>query len=340
MESSLVIVTGGCGYIGSHTISQLICKGYRVISIDNLSRSSISTVSDIHRATKLPKVQNVQIDLCDASAVSSFFETIKTPFSIIHFAAYKSVPESVLRPDIYYHNNIQSLLNILRVATNSLCNGFVFSSSCSVYGDIKSLPVTEQTPLSPPQSPYAHTKVIGESIIRDFSEAFDLNSICLRYFNPVGAHPSGLLGETPFNTASNLIPVITQTAIGLRESMTVFGGNLNTRDGTCVRDYVHVMDIADAHILALEYLFSNPKCHEIVNLGSGSGVSVLEAISMLEQIISSSINYTIGDSRPGDVVEIYSDCSKANLLFGWRPQYDLFSMLDSAWKWQLELSIR
>lgn len=339
-EKPLIVVTGGCGYIGSHTISQLLCRGYDVISIDNLSRSNISSLSDVHRASKFPIVANFCIDLCDKNEVLKFFESIDRSFSIIHFAAFKSVPESVKYPDIYYQNNIQSLLNVLDCSRLPLCSGFVFSSSCSVYGCIESLPVTELTPLSPPQSPYAYTKVIGESIVRDFSIAFGLKSLCLRYFNPVGAHPSGLLGETPFHKPSNLIPVLTQTAIGIRDSMTVFGGALNTRDGSCVRDYVHVMDISDAHILALEYIFAHSNCFEIINLGSGYGVSVFEAISMLEKITRRPLNYVVGDARPGDVTAIYSDCSKALSLLGWTPQHDLYSMIDSAWKWQVELANR
>lgn len=338
MLDSLVIVTGGCGYIGSHTISLLISRGVNVISIDNLSRSSNRSLDNIHRATNCTHLQNIEIDLCVLKDVQDFFSSITVPFSVIHFAAFKSVPESIQRPDIYYQNNIQSLVNVLSVCRSHLCRGFVFSSSCSVYGNINSLPVTELTELSSPQSPYAYTKVVGETIVRDFSSAFGLNSFCLRYFNPVGAHPSGLLGETPYDIPSNLIPVITQTAVGIRKSMTVFGGNLNTRDGSCIRDYVHVMDIADAHILALDYLHLHTDTYEIVNLGSGSGVSVFEAISMLEDITSKKLKYIVGEPRIGDVVEIFSDCSKAYSLFGWKPIYNLYEMINSAWIWQLELS--
>jgi UDP-glucose 4-epimerase len=340
MKKSTVVVTGGCGYIGSHTLIQLANEGYDVISIDNYSRSSPLNIDNIHRVLGSNLIINHNIDLSSRSDVFKLFRTFSKPFSVIHFAALKSVPESVTNPSIYYCNNISSLLNTLDASLAFGAKDFVFSSSCSVYGDIKDLPVAESTPLSKPQSPYAFTKVIGESIMNDYFDAFGLNSICLRYFNPVGAHPSGLIGETPFGTPNNLVPVLTQTLIGLRDSMEVYGGSLPTRDGSCIRDYVHVLDIANAHVSALKYLDRQTHCHEIINLGSGTGTSVFEAISMLESITNLKLNYTVAQPREGDVIEIYSNCQKARSLLNWAPTYSLEDMISSAWKWELELAKR
>jgi len=340
MKRSTVIVTGGCGYIGSHTLIQLAKKGYDVISIDNYSRSSPKNLDYVHRVLGSKSILNHNIDLNSRSDVFELFRTISKPFSVIHFAAFKSVPESVINPSIYYNNNIISLLNTLDASLEYGATSFVFSSSCSVYGDIKELPVSECTPLCTPQSPYAFTKVIGESIINDYFDAFGMNSICLRYFNPVGAHPSGLIGETPFGTPNNLFPVLTQTLIGLRESMQVFGGTLPTRDGSCIRDYVHVLDIANAHVSALNYLDHQTHCREIINLGSGSGTSVFEAISMLESITNLKLNYAVAQPREGDVTEIYSNCEKARSLLNWSPIYNLKDIVTSAWNWERELAKR
>jgi UDP-glucose 4-epimerase len=337
MRNKLVVVTGGCGYIGSHTIIELINNGFEVISIDDFSRSTQTALDRIEAITGR-RVKNYPVDLCDAAAVDSVFSELQHAAGLIHFAAFKSVPESVSRPEIYYQNNLFSLVNVLTSSLRFGIENVVFSSSCSVYGDITELPVTEKTNLSNPKSPYASTKIMGEKMVSDICRAHGINGICLRYFNPVGAHSSGLLGEMPLHAPDNLVPVITQTAIGKRESMMVFGGNLDTRDGSCIRDYVHVMDIANAHVLALQYLQDKEAVCEIINLGTGKGVSVFEAIATFEAVSGMKLNYKVGDPRKGDVVEIYSNVEKANQLLGWKPKFDITDMMSSAWKWQLQIS--
>jgi UDP-glucose 4-epimerase len=336
MAKPLVVVTGGTGYIGSHTLIELIENGFDVVSIDNYSRSSQRSLELVQQITGY-SVRNHEVDLCDAEKVNEVLGQLKGAAGIIHFAAFKSVPESVANPELYYQNNLFSLVNILK---GSLANGiknFVFSSSCSVYGDIEQLPVSESTPLSAPKSPYAATKVMGEMIVRDFAQAHEMNAVCLRYFNPVGAHPSGLIGEMPLNRPDNLVPVITQTAIGKREQLTVFGGNLPTRDGSCIRDYVHVVDIAHAHVLALQFLQDKSSLFDIINLGTGAGVSVFEAIKTFEQVSGQKLNYEVGPPREGDVVEIFSDVKKSQDILGWQPKYTITDMMSSAWKWELQL---
>lgn len=339
MAKPLVVVTGGTGYIGSHTIIELLENGFDVVSIDNFSRSSKKVLSLIQKITGV-KVRNIEVNLCDEAKVDEALESLKHAAGIIHFAAFKSVPESVASPELYYYNNLTSLVYVLNGCLKHGIRNFVFSSSCSVYGDIAQLPVSENTPLSAPKSPYAATKVMGEQIVRDVCRAHSLNGICLRYFNPVGAHPSGMLGEMPLQRPDNLVPVITQTAIGKRESLTVFGGKLPTRDGSCIRDYIHVLDIAHAHVLALQYLQRNKDVNEIINLGTGEGVSVFEAINTFEAVSGVALNYEVGPPREGDVVEIYSDVQKASALLGWKAKYSLTDMMSSAWKWELELSKR
>lgn len=337
MNKKLVVVTGGCGYIGSHTIIQLINNGFDVVSIDNLSRSSVVALANVKRITGCD-VKNYVVDLTSVEDTDQVFTKLGNVYGLIHFAAYKSVPESISFPEVYYRNNISSLVNVLSNCVKYAVKNVVFSSSCSVYGDIDKLPVSEKTLVSEPKSPYASTKIVGERIVKDICTAHNIKSMCLRYFNPVGAHPSGHLGEMPLLRPDNLVPVITQTAIGKRASMEVFGGKLNTRDGSCVRDYVHVMDIADAHVLALQRLEGiDGKC-EIINLGTGRGVSVLEAIKTFEKVSGVKLNYKIGDPRDGDVVEIYSDVEKAKNMLGWLPKYDITEMMSSAWLWELELN--
>jgi UDP-glucose 4-epimerase len=333
----LVIVTGGTGYIGSHTIIELVEAGFEVVSIDNLSRSSDKSLDQVEKITG-KKVRNYNIDLCDGAAVDRVLEEFEEAAGLIHFAAYKSVPESVSNPELYYSNNLASLVNVLQSCRLHKIKNVVFSSSCSVYGDISSLPVSESTPLSEPKSPYAATKVMGEQIVKDICKAHGISSLCLRYFNPVGAHPSGLLGEMPLNRPDNLVPVITQAAIGKREALTVFGGELGTRDGSCIRDYVHVSDIAAAHVLALQYLQERSTVFDIINLGTGSGVSVFEAINTFEVVSGQKLNYIVGEPREGDVVEIYSDVQKAGALLQWKPKYNLEDMMSSAWKWEQQLA--
>jgi UDP-glucose 4-epimerase len=338
-SKNTIIVTGGAGYIGSATIIELLeTTDFNVISIDNYTNSSSKTFDRIKKITG-KKVTNYDIDLCNKISLEKIFENEKNIVGIIHFAAYKSVGESVSNPYKYYHNNINSLLNVLECCLTFNISNFIFSSSCSVYGNINQLPVKEDTHFEKAESPYAYTKQVGEEMIKDYTTAFpQLQAIALRYFNPVGAHISGLIGESPINKANNLVPIITQTAIGKIKQMTVFGNDYPTRDGTCIRDYIHVSDIATAHIKAMMYLIElkNQTNFSIFNLGTGSGVSVLEAISAFEKISGEKLNYTIGDKRPGDVIAIYSDTTKSEQELGWKPQFSLDKMMDTAWKWELE----
>ncbi len=328
---SKILVTGGCGYIGGHTIADLVQKGFEVISIDNLSRGSLRMKEGLEKLLGKP-VQNYEVDLCDAAATRAVFEENRDIAGIIHFAAYKSVGESVGHPLRYFHNNIASLVNILQCAVDFGVPRFVFSSSCSVYGNVETLPVSESAPLSEPQSPYARTKVMGEGICADVAHAHPALSITLlRYFNPVGAHPSGLIGELQ-EAPENLVPIVTQTAIGRRPAMAVHGTDYDTRDGSCIRDYIHVMDIADAHTKALQYT-PDSNC-EIFNLGSGNGTSVLELIAAFEKVSSEKLAYNIGPRRPGDVIAVYADNAKARKSLGWKLHYDLDACMDTAWKWE------
>lgn len=338
-SKNTILVTGGAGYIGSHTIIELLeTTAFNIVSIDNYSNSTSETFDRIERITG-KKVVNYAIDICDKTALETVFKNDNSIIGIIHFAAYKAVGESVENPQKYYHNNINSLLNILDCSVKYNISNFIFSSSCSVYGNISELPVKENTPLGKAESPYAYTKQIGEIILKDYSIAYQkLQTIALRYFNPVGAHISGYNGELPINKPNNLVPLITTTAIGKNPLLTVFGSDYPTRDGTCIRDYVHVTDIAIAHIKALQYLIdkNNTTNFSIYNLGTGNGVSVLEAISVFEKISGKKLNYKIGPKRPGDVGAIYSDNSLTEKTLGWSPKYNLEDMMSSAWKWELE----
>lgn len=333
-----ILVTGGAGYIGSHTLIELIDQGYNdIISVDNFSNSDESTYRRIEKISGV-SIKNYEIDLTNKSACEKLFED-ENIVSIIHFAAFKSVPESVANPLAYYHNNLASLVNLLECCRKYNCNQFIFSSSCSVYGNAKELPVTEDTQLGIPESPYAQTKFIGEQILMDTVKAnTNLKVIILRYFNPVGAHESGLNGEPESERPNNLVPFITQTAAGLKEQLQIFGGDYNTKDGTCVRDYIHVSDIADAHILALSYLEKMDKQLDILNLGTGNGVTVLEAVKSFEKVNRLSLNYAIVERREGDVEAVFANNIKAKTLLGWNPKYGLDEMMQSAWKWQMHLS--
>jgi UDP-glucose 4-epimerase len=333
-----ILITGGAGYIGSHTIIELIENtGFNVISVDNFSNSSAKTFERIKQITG-KKIQNYSIDLCDKTALENVFEKEPNIAGIIHFAAFKSVPESVSNPYKYYHNNINSLLNILECCLKYSVDNFIFSSSCSVYGNINNLPVSENTPFGKAESPYAYTKQVGEEIMKDYTRAYQkLQCIALRYFNPVGAHLSGLIGEDPINPATNLVPVITETAIGKRNSMRVFGNDYNTRDGSCIRDYIHVTDIAIAHIKAMEFIINKKQNnnYSVFNLGTGTGVSVFEAITAFEKISKLKLNYTIAPKREGDVSAIYSNTELTEKTLHWKPEFSLEEMMESAWKWQL-----
>jgi UDP-glucose 4-epimerase len=335
-----IIVAGGAGYIGSHTIIELLqTTDYNIVSIDNFSNSSVETFARIEQITG-KRVVNYDLDICDEQKLQQVFEKEKNILGIIHFAAYKSVPESVEDPAKYYKNNLNSLLNILESCRKYSIQNLIFSSSCSVYGNINDLPVKETTPLGKPESPYAATKQIGEEILKDYAKAFqNLNIVALRYFNPVGAHISGLNGELPLIKPNNLVPIITNTAIGILKQMTVYGNDYPTRDGTCIRDYVHVSDIATAHIKAVLYLIEkkNANNFSISNLGTGTGVSVLEAIHAFEKISGQKLNYVLGPKRSGDVGAIYSDNSFSERELNWKPKYNLEQMMETAWKWELHL---
>lgn len=333
-----ILVTGGCGYIGAHTIVDLIENGFEVISVDDLSRGSLRMMQGIEKIVGKP-VKNYKVNLCNADDTETIFIENPDIAGIIHFAAFKSVPESVDLPLKYYRNNIDSLVNVLQCAETYKINHFVFSSSCSVYGNAQKLPVEETAPLVDPESPYAHTKQIGEMICRNFAKKHpEFNVTLLRYFNPVGAHPSAKIGELQ-EKPENLVPVITQTAIGKRQEMQVFGTDYPTRDGSCVRDYIHVMDIANAHTKAIQYTLegNNTANCEVFNLGSGNGVTVLELINAFEKVSGEKLNYKLGPRRPGDVVQVYANNAKARALLDWDIKYTLDQMMDTAWRWELAM---
>lgn len=329
-----IIVTGGCGYIGSHTIVSLIESGFDVVSIDNLSNSYETALDGVYKITGV-KVKNYNIDLCNKTDTLKVFEENKDAIGIIHFAAKKYVNESVEQPILYYKNNINSLLNVLEACNVFEVNNFVFSSSCSVYGNAAKLPVDENCPLAQPESPYANTKVIGEQIINDVAKTSKIKATLLRYFNPAGAHSSILIGENPKVAPQNIVPRITGTALGKYPNFGVAGTDYPTKDGTCVRDYIHVSDIADAHVKALHWLIGKETLQtpEIFNLGTGNGVSVLEMIQAFEKANNIKLNYSIEARRQGDVVAIYADNTKAKNVLAWLPKTSIEQMMKSAFEW-------
>ena len=333
-----ILVTGGCGYIGAHTIVDLIENGFDVISADNNSRSNESVLDAVEKITG-KAVKNYKVDLCIYDDTVAIFQENPDINGIIHFAAYKAVGESVEKPLLYFENNLNSLINILKCANEFSVPNFVFSSSCTVYGNPDKIPVTEETPMKPAESAYGATKQMGEKIVVDAVNANTNNAILLRYFNPVGAHPSNQMGEIPLGKPQNLVPAITQTAIGKLPGMKVWGNDYDTRDGSCVRDYIHVCDIAHAHTLALNYLLEgrNQSNCDVFNLGTGDGLTVLEIINAFEKISGVKLNYDIGPRRSGDVVAIYANNDKAKNLLGWNPKYNLQDMMATAWKWELKL---
>jgi len=336
---SKVLVTGGCGYIGSHTIVALIEAGHNVISIDSFDNSYPDVLDSIHQITSR-SITNLNIDLRDQSSTLSALSSHHDVDAIIHFAAYKSVNESITYPTLYFDNNIKSLLHIIEFAHQASVKNLVFSSSCTVYGTPDLIPVTEHSPIQPANSPYGRSKQICEEILRDVGQYSDINISSLRYFNPGGAHPSGLIGERSKKPALNLIPVITETAIGKRDTCTVFGSNYDTRDGSCIRDYIHIMDLAAAHVRALEFMKSNKdiQSFDVFNLGIGNGVTVLEAIQSFIKVTGQNLNYTLGPARDGDVPAIYSNLEKAKNVLGWHPQYTIDDIMSSAWKWELAMA--
>ena len=333
-----ILVTGGCGYIGAHTIIDLIENGFEVISVDDNSRSNSRILEGVERITG-KKIKNYKVDLCDFDDTFAIFQENEDILGIIHFAAYKSVNESVEKPLLYFENNLNSLINILKCTQEFKIPWFVFSSSCTVYGNPDEIPVTELTPPKPAESPYGYTKQMGEQIVNEFSKSFPTQCILLRYFNPVGAHPSAIIGELPIGKPQNLVPAITQTAIGKIPKMIVYGDDYDTRDGSCMRDFIHVSDIASAHTLSIKYLesaISNVRC-QVFNLGSGNGVTVLEAIRAFEKVSGVKLNYEIGPRRPGDVIAIYANNDFARKVLGWNPEFTLEEMMATAWKWEQRL---
>jgi len=333
-----ILVTGGTGYIGSHTIVDLIENGFEVVSADNFYNSRPSALEGIAAITGV-KVKNYNINLADCTATLEMFETEKFD-GAIHFAAYKLVGESVEKPLEYYRNNVNSLINVMEGLKRQGSSNLVFSSSCSVYGNADELPVTEATPRKEAESPYALTKQMGEDMITDFCKAVpNFKAILLRYFNPAGAHESGKIGEDPSNPATSLVPVITGVAAGKRDKMTVFGTDYDTRDGSCVRDYIHVQDLAHAHTLALQYVMagkakSNPS---LFNLGIGEGLTVLEAINAFEKVSGVKLNYELGSRRAGDVIAVYADRSLATSELGWEPSRGVEAIMRTAWAWEQSL---
>ncbi len=332
-----VLVTGGLGFIGSHTVVELQNEGFEVYIIDNLSNSKIEVLDRITSITGV-KPNFFNIDLRDKAAVKDFFANNKVD-GTIHFAAYKAVGESVQIPLEYYENNIGSLVYILQEMKANNLNNFIFSSSCTVYGQADELPITENAPIKPAESPYGNTKQIGEEIIKDATKISALKAIALRYFNPIGSHESAKIGELPIGVPQNLIPYVVQTAAGLRDELSVFGSDYNTPDGTAVRDYIHVVDIAKAHIVALKRLIedNNKAQYEVFNLGTGQGNSVLEVIKSFEKVTGKKVNYKLVARREGDVTAAYADTNYANNELGWKTELSLDEALLSAWKWQQTL---
>lgn len=330
-----ILVTGGLGFIGSHTVVELQNEGFEVIVIDNLSNSSVDVLDGIERITnQKPLFEN--IDLRDKKSVKDFFAKHKDINGVIHFAASKAVGESVENPLLYYENNINALVYLLQELQAKEKANFIFSSSCTVYGQAEKMPITENAPVQEAMSPYGNTKQIGEEIIFDVANVSNINAILLRYFNPIGAHPSAEIGELPLGVPQNLVPFITQTAVGLRNELSVFGDDYPTPDGTAIRDYIHVVDLAKAHVVALQRLINknNLEKVETFNVGTGKGSSVLEVIHAFEKVSNQKLPYKIVNRRPGDVIEAYANTDKANKVLGWHAESTLEDALESAWKWE------
>ncbi|WP_209404684.1 UDP-glucose 4-epimerase GalE [Pseudozobellia sp. WGM2] len=334
-----ILVTGGLGFIGSHTVVELQNEGFEVVIIDDCSNSSEEVLKGITAISgKTPIFE--KIDLKEKESVSDFFKRHDDIQGVIHFAASKAVGESVEKPLLYYENNIATLVYLLKELSNKDNSNFIFSSSCTVYGQADKMPITEDAPVKPAESPYGNTKQIGEEIIRETCKVTDgLNAIALRYFNPMGAHPSAEIGELPIGVPQNLVPFITQTGVGLRQELSVFGDDYPTSDGTCVRDYIYVVDLAKAHVQALQRLLErkNSENYEVFNLGTGKGSSVLEVIHSFENVSGEKLNYKIVDRRAGDITEAYADTTKANEVLGWKAQYSLDEAMKSAWDWEQKI---
>jgi UDP-glucose 4-epimerase len=334
-----VLVTGGLGFIGSHTVVELQHQGFEVVIIDDLSNSSEKVLEGIVAITgKKPLFE--KIDLKEKSKVEDFFKKHTDVQGVIHFAASKAVGESVEKPLLYYENNISTLVYLLKELSKKDKANFIFSSSCTVYGQADTMPITENAPVKAAESPYGNTKQIGEEIISETCKVVPtLSAIALRYFNPMGAHPSTEIGELPIGVPQNLVPFITQTGVGLREQLSVFGDDYPTTDGTCVRDYIHVVDLAKAHVIALKRLIDgkNESNYEVFNLGTGTGSSVLEVIKSFEKVSGKKLNYKIVDRRPGDVISAYANTEKANKVLGWKAESTLDEAMKSAWDWEVKI---
>ena len=338
-----ILVTGGTGFIGSHTTVELINAGYKVVIVDNLSNSNANVVDGIEEITGVRPAFE-QVDCCDYAAMESIFNKYSDIEGIIHFAASKAVGESVEKPLLYYRNNITSLLNLLELMPKHNVKGIIFSSSCTVYGqpDPENLPVTEDAPIKPAESPYGNTKQVNEEIIRDdINSGAPIKAILLRYFNPIGSHPIAIIGELPNGVLMNLIPYVTQTAMGIREQLKVFGNDYDTPDGTCIRDYIYVVDLAKAHVKAMERVLDTDSDKlEVFNVGTGRGVSTKEIVDAFEKATGVKVNWTYAPRRAGDIEKVWADPKKANEVLGWKAETSLEDTLKSAWNWQVKLRER
>ena len=335
MSKKQVLVTGGAGYIGSHTTVELINAGYEVIVVDNFSNSDASSLEGVKKITGVAPMF-VEVDCCDKEAMRRVFEDNSFD-AVIHFAAYKAVGESVAQPAKYYRNNLLSFINVVELMKEYHCKNIVFSSSATVYGDAEELPVTERTPRKPATSPYGNTKQMAEDMLRDIVTVDDeLRGIALRYFNPIGAHPSALIGELPRGVPNNLVPYITQTAAGIRECLSIFGDDYPTPDGSCLRDYIDIVDLARAHVVAINRMVEG-RCeerYEIFNVGTGTPVSVFELVKGFEKATNLKLNYKVAARRPGDVTAVWADTTRANEVLGWRAERKLEDTLRAAWQWE------
>ena len=338
-----ILVTGGTGFIGSHTTVELINAGYKVVIVDNLSNSNANVVDGIEEITGVRPAFE-QMDCCDYAAMESVFNKYSDIEGIIHFAASKAVGESVEKPLLYYRNNLTSLINLLELMPKHDVKGIIFSSSCTVYGqpDPENLPVTEDAPIKPAESPYGNTKQVNEEIIRDYiNSGASIKAILLRYFNPIGSHPTAIIGELPNGVPMNLIPYVTQTAMGIREQLKVFGNDYNTPDGTCIRDYIYVVDLAKAHVKAMERVLDTDSDKlEVFNVGTGRGVSTKEIVDAFEKATGVKVNWTYAPRRAGDIEKVWADPKKANEVLGWKADTSLEDTLKSAWNWQVKLRER
>lgn len=333
-----VLVTGGSGFIGSHTVVELQQAGYEVVAIDNFENSSPQVVDNIKKITG-KSFDFIKADIRDKQALNDVFVKHPDIKAVIHFAAYKAVGESVEKPLAYYENNVGGTVNLVEAMQKNGVQHLVFSSSCTVYGDVTAdaLPITESSPVVKANSPYGNTKKICEELLFDVSKSSATKIVALRYFNPIGAHDSALIGELPNGVPNNLIPFVTQTAIGMREKLIVFGNDYPTRDGSCIRDYIHVVDLAKAHVKAIEFLSNNKDQYSVFNIGTGNGNTVLEVVAAFEKVSGKKLNYVVGPRREGDVVQIFASCDKATNVLGWKAERSLDNALETAWKWELHL---